>query len=109
MSNTEAMRSALEDIVRHCKKNGMQDWPIAVKARAALAQAEQRQEFNGLTPQETNASASIMGMVDKQASGVSYEDEYLMTPAAPQPEEFKKHGDCEMGAMCPDASKPNGV
>jgi len=32
------LRAALESIVKHCNTNGMQRWPIALIATAALAE-----------------------------------------------------------------------
>jgi hypothetical protein len=34
----EQLEAALESIVKHCNANGMQRWPIALKATAALTQ-----------------------------------------------------------------------
>lgn len=40
VNSHEALVSALEDIVKHMERNGMEDWPVAKKARKALALAK---------------------------------------------------------------------
>jgi len=37
-ATNERLRAALESIVKHCNTKGMQRWPIALEATAALAQ-----------------------------------------------------------------------
>ena len=99
MNSTEMMREALEDIVRHCKKNGMQDWPIAVKARAALAQAEQRQVVPAgwrLVPIEPTEEMIDAYVAVTERFPSARTDWAVMLASAPQSEEPKQ---CAPG-MC---------
>ena len=65
----EAMKQALEALEKFGEEGTAERYSVATKAlRQAIAEAEKQEPvgINGLTEAETNATASVMGLVNKK-------------------------------------------